>query len=149
MRRFFLSLILLAPASAQTTLVTVDSYGTLTTPAVVTEPGVVSGIYSSGITTMGSVTQTCLITFTGGGGFGATALVALTGTNVITGPSKLQITNNGQGYTSAPSTGTVAPGGSSPATSCSGSPSLSTSLASISTRNNLVTRMGCFTTQAN
>ena len=77
-----------SPALTQNVL-TVDSSGNVTATSVITGSVVVAGTYSSGITTVGAPPNTCLITFTNGGGTGATATVELTGTNTIDANSPL------------------------------------------------------------
>ncbi|HLY18876.1 MAG TPA: putative Ig domain-containing protein, partial [Bryobacteraceae bacterium] len=66
-----------------------------------------SGTYTSGITATGSGTGTCNLAFTGGGGSGATATVQVNSGVVGT---TLTITNEGSGYTSAPTAATVTNG---------------------------------------
>lgn len=85
---------------------------------------VASGTYTSGGTIVGTVTQTCLLTITGGSGNGATASVALTGLNTIAGGTALTITAVGSQFTSAPTAATL---GSGTAT-CSGSAVIATVL---------------------
>ena len=58
----------------------------------------------SGATACTAGTQ--VITFTNGGGTGATGTVAVSGTTPTVGA--VTITNAGTGYTSAPTTGTIA-----------------------------------------
>jgi len=85
-----------------------------------------AGTYTSGITAVGSVSQTCVLNlFNGGGELGA-ATVALTGTNTIAGGTALVITNGGGGYTSSPTTAIASPG---TAASCSGTATVSTTTA--------------------
>ncbi len=88
--------------------------------------GLGSGTYTSGITTTGTVGQTCSIAITGGGGTGATATVALTGTNTIAGGTALVVTAAGSGFVTTPTTGTVSAG---TASACSGTPVLATVLS--------------------
>jgi hypothetical protein len=108
---------------AQTNVLTMDSsgnlsaVGNLTGSTVISEAGVAGGTYTSGITAIGSATQTCLISFSNGGGTGGTASVALTGTNTIAGGAALAIVSPGQAYTNAPTTAAVMGGGTA---SCSG-----------------------------
>lgn len=79
---------------------------------------VTSGTYSSGITATGSAGQYCVISFTNGGGTGATAQVKLSGTNIITSGALLINFDYGTGYTTPPTTATVISGGTA---SCDGS----------------------------
>lgn len=80
--------------------------------------GIIAGSYTSGITTTGSIGQTCLLTFSNGG----TATVALTGTNAIAGGTALTITAAGSAsYTAEVTTATVSAG---TASACSGTPVL-------------------------
>jgi len=76
------------------------------TPGSVTVmQGVLAGTYTSGITAAGSSTQTCNLALGGG----ATATVALTGTNTIAGGTALTITAAG-GNATVPTTATVGNG---------------------------------------
>jgi hypothetical protein len=88
--------------------------------------GLKSGTYTSGITAVGSATQTCTLTSIGSV-TGATATVALTGTNTIAGGTAIVVTNTGQGSdsVSAPTTATI---GSGTATCTGSSATLSTIL---------------------
>jgi hypothetical protein len=76
----------------------VDSSGNVTANASLNaKAGVGGGTYSSGITASG--TGTCSLTFSNGGGTGATASVGVT--SGVLG-STLTIVSTGYGYTSAP-----------------------------------------------
>lgn len=83
---------------------------------------VLSGTYTSGITATGTVGQTCTLTALNGGGSGATATVALTGTDTIAGSTALVITAGGTGYGSAPTSATAGNG----TATCSGTATIST-----------------------
>ena len=72
--------------------------------------GIQSGTYTSGGTITGSAGQTVGLTFTGGGGAGATATCVLTGANTIAAGTALTITNPGYGYTSAPTAAVLTSG---------------------------------------
>jgi len=72
--------------------------------------GVASGHYTSGGTITGNVGQTCNLAFTGGGGLGATASVALTSTDTIAAGTVLTILTHGNGFTSAPIAATLTSG---------------------------------------
>lgn len=63
-----------------------------------------SGTYTSGGSVTGSSGQTCVVNTFNGGGTGAAATVALTGSNVIAGGTALVVTAAGTQYTSAPTT---------------------------------------------
>jgi hypothetical protein len=80
--------------------------------------------YTSGITATGSAGQTCNLSFSNGGGTGATATVALTGTNTIASGRALTITGQGVGFTSPPTTATASNG----TASCSGTATVFTYL---------------------
>lgn len=60
--------------------------------------GLAAASYSSGGTLSGTVGETCAVTGFNGGGSGATATVALTGTNAIAFATPLVITAIGSGY---------------------------------------------------
>lgn len=87
--------------------------------------GLGSGTYTSGITTTGTVGQTCILTITDGGGSSAAATVALTGSNTIAGGTALVVTTPGTFYTFAPTTASVSAG---TASACSGTATVSTIL---------------------
>ncbi len=94
------------------------------TPIVISASGaLLSGTYTSGITTTGTVGQTCLLTALNGAGSAATASVALTGTNAIAGGTALVITAAGSGYASAPTSSTASAG---TAAACSGTAVIAT-----------------------
>lgn len=82
------------------------------------------GTYSSGITATGSTGQTCYLSSFNGGGSGAYAVIALTGTNTIATGTKFGVANAGSGYTSAPTTATASSG----TATCSGTATISSSL---------------------
>lgn len=82
---------------------------------------VVSGTYTSGGTITGSTGNTCILDLGG-----ATATVALTGTNTISGGTALTITAGGQGYSSSPTSATLVNG----TAVCSGTATVSTTLGS-------------------
>lgn len=86
--------------------------------------GVQSGTYLKGGAITGTAAQTCTVTFTNGGGSGATATVPLTGVNTISTSTPFTITSNGLNYTSAPTTATLTDG----TATCSGAISVSTSI---------------------
>lgn len=87
--------------------------------------GMASGTYTSGGSITGSAGQTCaLSSFNGAGGTGATATVALTGTNTIAGGTALTITNTGSGFTAASTTATLGNG----TATCSGTATITTVL---------------------
>lgn len=88
--------------------------------------GVASGTYTSGITPVGTVGQTCTLTAFNNGST-ATATVALTGTNVIAGGTTLVITARGASATAAP---TAATAGNGTAT-CTGTATIATVLGGI------------------
>jgi len=106
-------------------IVGVTGYTPNGTLAIVAYPGIglLSGTYTSGITTTGTVGQTCVLTMTNGGGAGATATVALSDTDTIAGSTALVVTANGTGFTSAPTTASVAAG---TASACSGTATVAT-----------------------
>ncbi len=79
-----------------------------------------SGEYLSGGTITGTATQTCNVASFNNGGSGATATVALTGTNVIASGTALTITGNGTLYTALPTTATLSSG----TATCSGTMNL-------------------------
>ena len=86
-----------------------------------------NGTYTSGGSITGSSGQSCNLTFaTPSGGVAATAKVYLTGSNVIAGGTQLIFTPSTMGskYTSAPTTATFSSG----TATCSGSPTLATSI---------------------
>ena len=66
--------------------------------------------YLSGGTITGSSTQTCNVGTFNGGGSGATATVALTGTNTIAAGTAFTMTAAGSGYTSIPTTAVLTSG---------------------------------------
>lgn len=78
------------------------------------------GQYNTGGTHTGSSTQTCNLASFNGGGSGATATVALTGTNVIASGTAITQTAGGTGYTSAPTSATLSSG----TATCSGTATL-------------------------
>jgi len=84
---------------------------------------VVSGTYVSGGSVTGAVNTNCTVTFTNGGGIGATAYLWLQGINTITGGYPIFLTAFGTGYTSAPTAATLSNGSASlgaGAAACSG-----------------------------
>ena len=83
-----------------------------------------SGTYTSGGSITGTVGQTCVLNAFNGGGAGATATVALTGTNVIAGGTAITVTAAGTQYTSAPTSATLANG----TATCSGTAVVATVL---------------------
>lgn len=87
--------------------------------------GLKSGTYTSGGSITGSSTQTCTLTAIGSV-TGATATVALTGTNVIAGSTAIVVTNTGQGSdaVAAPTTATLGNG----TATCSGTATIATVL---------------------
>lgn len=84
--------------------------------------GLASGTYTSGITATGTVGQTCSLTSFNGSGSGATATVALNGTNTIAGSTALVVTANGTGYTGSITSATAGNG----TATCSGTATVST-----------------------
>lgn len=82
-----------------------------------------SGTYVSGITAVGTATQTCSLTAFNNSCTGATATVPLTGTNTIAGSTALTITSGGAGTCTAAATGATAGNGTA---TCTGSAVLST-----------------------
>ena len=99
--------------------------------------GVASGTYTIGGSITGTIGQTCTLTaLNGTGGSGATATVALTGTNTIAGGTALVITNTGISYTGASTTATL---GSGTAT-CSGTATIVTVLGA--TQGNALMKVG-------
>ena len=104
------------------------AFAALTSP--ITLGQVASGTYTSGGTITGTVGQTCTVTMTAPtGGVNAVATVALTGTNVIAGGTALTITTPGQGFTAAPTTGTLSNG----TATCSTTATISTALGTLAT----------------
>ena len=99
--------------------------------------GIASGIYTSGGTITGTATQTCNLAITGGGS-GATATVALTGTNTIAGGTVLTITAAGTLYGTAPVAATMSSG----TATCSGSATISTVLTGITTTGSAYSQWG-------
>lgn len=85
-----------------------------------------SPTYTSGGTISGSGGQTCTLSNFNGGVTGATATVALIGTNTIATGTHLVITSSGSGGTSAPTTATLGNG----TATCSGTANVITALAS-------------------
>ena len=85
---------------------------------------VASGTYTSGGSITGSAADTCTLTAFNGGGTGATATVALTGSNVIAGGTALVITAAGTQYTSASTSATLGNG----TATCSGTATIATIL---------------------
>lgn len=83
-----------------------------------------SGTYTSGGSIVGTVGQTCTLSAFNGGGTGATATVALTGSNVIAGGTALVITAAGTQYTGAPTSATLGSG----TAVCSGTATVATVL---------------------
>lgn len=83
----------------------------------------VSGTYTSGITAVGSNTQTCVLSAFNGGGYIGTVTVALTGTNTIAGGTSLVIAGTSGGFATAPTSATATTG---TATSCLGTAVIST-----------------------
>ena len=83
-----------------------------------------SGTYTSGGSITGTVGQTCTLTAFNGGGSGATATVALTGSNVIAGGTAITVTAAGTQYTSAPTSATLGNG----TATCSGTATIATVL---------------------
>lgn len=83
-----------------------------------------SATYTGGITAAGTTGQTCELTAFNGGGSGATALVALTGTNTIASGTTIYFANGGSGFTSDPTSATAGNG----TASCSGTATLSSLL---------------------
>ena len=80
--------------------------------------GIGVGKYTSGITTVGTTGQTCILTFANTGSSGpGTATIALTSTNSIAGGTAYVVTNAGSVTTTSYTTATVTAG---TATSCSG-----------------------------
>jgi len=77
-------------------------------------------LYSSGLTVTGATGDTCTFSAFDGGGSGTTATAYLTGTDTIAASTPLLITAQGTGYTTAPTTATVASG----TATCSGTPVL-------------------------
>ena len=88
---------------------------------------VASGTYTSGGAFTGTIGQTCTLTAFNGGGSGATATVALTGTNTIAGGTALTITAGGNDYNfgASPVTATLGNG----TAACSGTATLSVVLS--------------------
>jgi hypothetical protein len=89
-----------------------------------TMTGVKSGTYTSGGSIAGSTSQTCTLGTFNNGNTGATATVALTGTNTIAGGTALTITNTGYGSTSAATSATLGNG----TATCSGTATIATVL---------------------
>ena len=104
-----------------------NGYSTYTT-AVIAGMGLSAGTYTSGMTVSGTIGLTIVLASFNGGGSGATATVALTGTNTIAGGTAIVVTAPGGLYSTAP---TSATGSSGTATFVSGTPVVSTSLASL------------------
>jgi hypothetical protein len=92
---------------------------------MVSGQGIASGTYTSGITTTGTIGQTCVINLLNNGNVTGSASVALTGTNTIAGGSVLININPGYGNT-APSTSGTASAGT--AAACSGTAVITTTL---------------------
>ncbi len=86
-----------------------------------------SPTYTSGGTTTGTVGQTCQLS-SFNGVTGATATVALTGTNTIASGTQLRVTNQGTGGTTPPTTATLGNG----TATCSGTANVITALAASS-----------------
>ena len=121
------------PGSGATTInsitCTVGSSCTINFAAIPTQTSnaasvLYSGSYTSGATVTGSSGQTCAISSFNGGGTGATASIALTGTNAIVGGTGFTVTAMGSGYTSAPTSATLGNG----TATCSGTIVVSTLL---------------------
>jgi hypothetical protein len=89
-----------------------------------TSTGLASGTYTSGGSVTGTVGQTCNLGTFNNGLTSGTATVALTGTNTIAGGTAIVVTNTGYAATSAPTSATFTSG----TATCSGSPTLSTTL---------------------
>jgi hypothetical protein len=85
-----------------------------------------SGTYTSGITATGTAGQTCQLTGFNGGGTGAVATVALTGTNTIAAGTALTFSPAGSGFSSAPTSATAA----SLSATCTGTAVVATTLVS-------------------
>ena len=83
--------------------------------------GTANATYTSGGSFTGSTSQTCNLSFTNGGGTGATATVALTGTNAVAGGTALTITAGGSNFTSRPTSATLSSG----TATCSGTATVS------------------------
>ena len=83
--------------------------------------GVLSGTYTSGLTVTGYEGETCLLTFTGGSGSGATATLYLTGPNTIYSGEPFLVSAPGTGYASAPTSASVTSG----TASCTGTATVS------------------------
>lgn len=94
-----------------------------------TSATVSSGTYTSGITATGTVGQTCVLGSFNGGGTGAAATVALTGTDTIAGGTALVIANVGSAYTSAPTSATASDG----TATCSGTATVATVISAAPT----------------
>lgn len=88
--------------------------------------GIASGTYTSGISATGTVGQTCALSGFNNGNSGATATVALTGTNTIAGGTALVITLPGSGNASTSTSATAANG----TATCSGTAVVVTALNS-------------------
>ena len=89
-----------------------------------------SGTYTSGGTITGTSGQTCNLTYIGGGGTGATATVALTGTNTIASGTAVTMTATGQsGYSSTSTSATLSSG----TATCSGTATVVTVLGGLGT----------------
>jgi hypothetical protein len=84
-----------------------------------------SGTYTNGATASGTVGQTCVLSSFNGGGSGATALVFLNSSGVLSSGFALSFTNLGSGYTSAPTSATLSNG----TATCSGTVVVATVLA--------------------
>lgn len=94
--------------------------------------GVVSGTYTSGLTVVGSIGQQICLTATNNGST-ATALLRLTGANTIAGATAFTVIVPGTAATAAPTTASAAITGcgiTNPATSVSGTATISTVLGS-------------------
>jgi hypothetical protein len=89
------------------------------------------GTYTGGIAATGPSGTTCLLTITNGGGTGGAALVALSALNTIASGSTLTVAASGSGFMTDPTAATAAPGGSTPATTCSGTAVIAGQLAAI------------------
>jgi len=91
-----------------------------------TRKNIISATYTSGITAVGTTGQTCQITISGGTG-NAQALVSLDATNhIASGTALTSFYYPGDGFNSAPTSGSTSTGYPGNAASCSGTATIST-----------------------
>lgn len=98
---------------------------TLTAPAANVTGVVTSLTYSSGITAVGTVGQTCILGSFNNGWTGGTGTVTLTATNTIASGTGIQITAQGSAASPAPTSATATNG----TAACSGAATVSGTLA--------------------